>query len=595
VYAVAAVCIVPAVIGSIVALVTLSSIDANVSTLDLHSVRPLAALGALRDTEGDTRMQVWEYLAATGADRQALRAGIQETDRRADEGVQTYLEAHGSSTDTRGAQMTEFARDLAAWRTIRDNQVYAVADKGDVAAAYTAAKGPLATADETMAAPLDALAGGEVADAATLTAGADRDYRAGRAINIGFLVAGLGLAVAAAFLLTRGMLAGVGRIARVLASNDPDARVGDTKDSTELGALGRGLDAVFDALAAQRVDLRQTQSAREAQLNAAYVRQQLAEREVRRRAQAVVDETSTAVLAELTDVMEQADTVRRAAGQIEERAAAAAETTRSVVESARGAERVVAAVADSLQRVDGITKLIAGVAGQTNLLALNATIEAARAGEAGKGFSVVADEVKGLANDTKTSTVDIMNTIAALRLDAAAMSGSITAMTDGVGGIDIATSQVNEVATNQRDSVERLDRCVQEAISRIRSMSQITDKLERRRHERVGVTGGCAVRFGGQSFEARLLDLSISGMQIAMEAPANVGEKAGIEIDLTVGGKRHTVRGTIVRRFVAGDEQGDRTERFGIQFTEPSLDVVADIERVLADLLDHKETAVAGR
>src|SRR4051794_27857137 len=76
----------------------MSSINGNVVDLDEHVARPLGALVALRDAQGDSRVAVWKYLAAPDdADRAEVGAEIEEADGRADEQMSAYLKAHGSS------------------------------------------------------------------------------------------------------------------------------------------------------------------------------------------------------------------------------------------------------------------------------------------------------------------------------------------------------------------------------------------------------------------------------------------------------------------------------------------------------------------
>ncbi|KOS63820.1 globin-coupled sensor protein [Lysinibacillus sp. FJAT-14222] len=70
-------------------------------------------------------------------------------------------------------------------------------------------------------------------------------------------------------------------------------------------------------------------------------------------------------------------------------------------------EKIVGQLNHSVQEISHVINLVQSIANQTNLLALNSSIEAARAGEHGKGFSVVAQEIRKLASQTKASVEQI--------------------------------------------------------------------------------------------------------------------------------------------------------------------------------------------
>jgi methyl-accepting chemotaxis protein len=573
IFVLVALCGIPAVIGSLVALAALSRVHGGVVRLDSRSVKPLAELGDLRDMEGDMRNNVWAYVAADAKTRAAIAQDTADTDHQADADIAAYFVANGSRTDTTGRLMRDFVARLAAWRQVRDAQVYATAAQGRPAQAYAALHADLATADDAMANPLDALYKAEVAEAATRLAAADNSYRNARLAVAGIIGAGLCVGSLAAWMLTAGMLRTVRAIRTVLASGDPQARVG-MDDGSEIGALARALDAMLDDAAARRSAVHTDQQERENQLRGAHVRRQLAEQEVRRRAQTVVDDTARSVLDELSNVAAQAQAVRTAASTIESRVEAADEVTRAVVTQADTTDGVVRAVNDSLRRVGGIAHLIAGVAAQTNLLALNATIEAARAGEAGKGFAVVASEVKELAAATERSTSEISKTLATLESDAAAMAATIQGMSEGIGGLSAATGDLKQVAAEQQLTAEQLDRSVDEAIERIQSMASATDRLDRRGSARIPASGMVTVVTGGSSHQLRLLDIGEDGVRCLADARLGLGAGATAQLQLQVGSVTETSRITVVRRDPGpdGDELGirfqDLTERGRTQIRE---------------------------
>ena len=135
-----------------------------------------------------------------------------------------------------------------------------------------------------------------------------------------------------------------------------------------------------------------------------------------------------------------------------------------------------------LEYVNSITDSISQIANQTNLLALNAAIEAARAGEAGRGFSVVAGEVRKLAENSKQAVQSITKLLEEIKVDIISASNAINGGNDALVSQEDAISSTkdsfNSIKSSINDATQEIEVFVENLTTVASKTSEATDQVK---------------------------------------------------------------------------------------------------------------------
>jgi methyl-accepting chemotaxis protein WspA len=292
-------------------------------------------------------------------------------------------------------------------------------------------------------------------------------------LGIGLTFAGAVLAaVLAGFFLLKAITLPLHRLARaadVMAKGDFSQRLGFSR-SDEFGTVAQGYDRMSGELAELVGQIQTsgiqvnssineiTATLREQQATAAQIAATTTEIGATSREIAA---TSKELARTMGTVAGSAEQTASLAGNGQDGVAQMEETMGRMIDATAAISAKLAVLAEKASNISQVVTTITKVADQTNLLSLNAAIEAEKAGEYGRGFSVVAVEIRRLADQTAVATLDIEQMVREIQ---SAVSAGVMGMDKfseevrrGTGDVQQVGGQLSQVIEHVQAMVPRFE------------------------------------------------------------------------------------------------------------------------------------------
>ena len=174
----------------------------------------------------------------------------------------------------------------------------------------------------------------------------------------------------------------------------------------------------------------------------------------------------------LKDLSEEAETIAVNAGEVTNEVENTSKEMKALIEKTRQIANILIAIEEISQQI--------------NILSLNASIEAARAGEQGKGFSVVAMEIRKLAENTRRQTENITRLISDIQSAVTNTNKATNHAVDAVIKIDISvkeqhssTDQLSQAVSDINNDMKKSLESIQRTVKAAENLNDIAGKLHK--------------------------------------------------------------------------------------------------------------------